>query len=367
MDLFPSIDPIPLPAPVWLLKLLHIVTLILHFTTVQMLIGGLLVAIVLSLAPRGSTHRGTAGALAGRLPVVMTYVINFGVPPLLFAQVLYGRALYTSSVLMGAWWIAVIPLLIACYWLLYRFADRVRTGKSAWWIGALAWLLAGSIAKIYTSNMTLMLRPEAWHAMYSASATGASLPSGDPTMMFRWLFMLTGGLVVAGMWMLWLSGRRTFDAPQKTGLMTLGGRIAVVGALIQLPLAIQVVSTQPAAVQTALRGSALYQTAANLWLAAIALAILVGLWYGFVRRAPGLAPIVGILTAALTVSGTVLYRDGIRDLTLLSKGLNVWQTRVVTNWPVVGLFLVLFVGGLAAAGWLISVVARAKNVMEKTA
>ncbi len=28
----------------------------------------------------------------------MTYVINLGVPPLLFAQVLYGRAIYTSSV-----------------------------------------------------------------------------------------------------------------------------------------------------------------------------------------------------------------------------------------------------------------------------
>ena len=36
-----------------------------------------------------------------RLTVVMTFVINLGVPPLLFAQVLYGRALYTSSVLIG--------------------------------------------------------------------------------------------------------------------------------------------------------------------------------------------------------------------------------------------------------------------------
>ena len=47
----------------------------------------------------------TARALARRLTVVMTFVINLAVPPLLFAQVLYGRALYTSSVLIGLYWI----------------------------------------------------------------------------------------------------------------------------------------------------------------------------------------------------------------------------------------------------------------------
>jgi len=41
-----------------------------------------------------------------------------------------------------------------------------------------------------------------------------------------------------------------------------------------------------------------------------------------------------------------VYRDGVRDLTLLSKGYDVWDRVVVTNWSVVGLFLVLFVAGL---------------------
>ena len=36
---FPAVDPIPLPAPIWLLKLLHIVTLALHFVAVEMLLG----------------------------------------------------------------------------------------------------------------------------------------------------------------------------------------------------------------------------------------------------------------------------------------------------------------------------------------
>jgi hypothetical protein len=63
----------------------------------------------------------------------------------------------------------------------------------------------------------------------------------------------------------------------------------------------------------------------------------------------------------------VVYRDAVRDLTLLSKGFNVWDRVVVTNWSVVGIFLVLFVAGLGMIGWLISVVARAKKTMEGAA
>src|ERR1700681_3984086 len=103
MQSFPAVDPIPLPAPIWLFKLLHIVTLSLHFVAVEMLLGGLLLAVILSLFPSSIPPQAAARALASPLPVSMTSVSNLGVPPLLFAQVLYGRALYTSSVLIGAY------------------------------------------------------------------------------------------------------------------------------------------------------------------------------------------------------------------------------------------------------------------------
>src|ERR1700758_1080147 len=146
MQSFPLVDPIPLPAPIWLIKLLHIVTLALPFVAVEMLLGGLLIAILLSLF-RNSPHASvTARALAKRLTVVMTYVINLGVPPLLFAQVLYGRALYTSSVLIGVYWISIIALLTLVYWLLYQFSARLDAGRSALHVGLFAWLGCGFIA-----------------------------------------------------------------------------------------------------------------------------------------------------------------------------------------------------------------------------
>jgi hypothetical protein len=71
-----------------------------------------------------------------------------------------------------------------------------------------AWLLAGSIARLLSTNMTLMLRPEVWRQMYSASGAGVYLPMGDPTITPRWLLMLTGGLFVGGLWMVYLGRPR---------------------------------------------------------------------------------------------------------------------------------------------------------------
>jgi hypothetical protein len=339
----------------------------LHFTAMQMAVGGMLAAVVLSFGGKSAEANSAARGIARRLPVVMTYVINLGVPPLLFAQVLYGPALYTSSVLMGAWWIAVIPLLMACYWLLYRFSSRLEAGRSAWWLGLAAFVFAGLIAQIYTSNMTLMLRPEAWQAMYAVSPGGAHLPSGDPTLPARLSFMLCGGVTMGGLWMIWLSGRSGYAVNERRFFANWGGRVAAVAAVIQVALAYRVVMVQPVAVQGALRHSELHQGALYAWLASAALAMLVALFCAF-RRSPSTAVSWMAPVIALLLSGSMtLYRDGIRDMTLLGKGFDVWKQPVETNWSTVILFLVLFVAGLGVVGWLASVVARAKTAAAKAA
>ncbi|HMD77270.1 MAG TPA: hypothetical protein VKG86_07840 [Terracidiphilus sp.] len=371
MPLFPAVDPIPLPAPIWLLKLLHIVTLALHFVAVEMLLGGLLLAVLLSLFRGSPFSMVAARALARRLTVVMTFVINLAVPPLLFAQVLYGRALYTSSVLIGLYWISIIGILMLAYWLLYQFSGRLEAGKSAWWVGLIAWLLAGSIARLLSTNMTLMLRPEVWREMYSASAMGAYLPTGDPTLTPRWLLMMAGGLFIAGLWMVYLAGRSTFTADEKRFVAGLGGKVAAVFGLVYLTAGLWAASVQPAVVKSLLvtppAGYEFYKYfgfAGYGWLALVAVAILLGAIAGFAKLSSAWLAWAAVLLAVLTEIAFTVYRDGVRDLTLLSKGYNVWDRAVVTNWSVVGLFLVLFVAGLGVIGWLVSVVARARKVME---
>ena len=370
MNPYPAVDPIPLPAPVWLLKLLHIVTLALHFVAVEMLLGGLLLAVLLSLFRSSPLSLVTARALARRLTVVMTFVINLGVPPLLFAQVLYGRALYTSSVLMGIYWISIIFILMLTYWLLYRFTARLEEGRQAWWVGLSAWILAGFIARLLSSNMTLMLRPEVWRGMYSASAMGAYLPTGDPTLTPRWLLMMAGGLFVGGLWLVYLAGRSTFTAEEKHFAAGLGGKVAAAFGVIYLLAGLWAASVQPEALKAGLQSHWLYRFAGFAgygWLALVAVAVLLGAYVGFGKVTAGWVSWAAVLLAVLVEIMLVIYRDGVRDLTLLSKGYDVWDRVVVTNWGVVGLFLVLFVAGLGVVGWLVSVVARAEKVMESAA
>jgi len=370
MQPFPAVDPIPLPAPIWLIKLLHIVTLALHFVAVEMLLGGLLIAIVLSIFRNSPHASATARALARRLTVVMTYVINLGVPPLLFAQVLYGRALYTSSVLIGVYWISIVFVLCATYWLLYRFTARLEAGKSAWWVGLAAWLLAGYIARMLSTNMTLMLRPEVWRDMYSASALGAYLPTGDPTLTPRWLMMMTGGLFIGGLWLVYLAARSTFTPDEKHFVAGVGGKIAAIFGALYLIAGLWAVRVQPDAVKSGLDSHPLYHWFAFAgygWLALVMVAILAAAFAGFGHVAANWLAWTGALLALLIELTLVIYRDAVRDLSLLAKGFDVWNRTVVTNWSVVGLFLILFVAGLGVIGWLISVVARAEKPMEGAA
>ncbi len=370
MTLFPALDPIPLPGPVWLFKILHVVTLALHFVAVEILLGGLAVALVLALSRRGSPSAAlrlnASAALGRRLPIVMTYVINLGVPPLLFAQVLYGRALYTSSILIGVWWIAVILLLIGCYWHIYRFTAKMDEGRRAWPMALISLALALLISRIYSTNMTLMLHPEAWQALYASSAVGAQLPAVDPALMPRWLFMLVGGLSACGLYMIWLAGLKSIETGVRTYLSAMGGRIAVAALAVQVFLAFRFFAAQPDAIGQALMRDAYFRGAALVWITGTVLLGLLAAWCAVGRPTSRLPGWLALGLGLVTMLGIATCRDVLRDVTLLSHGFNVWDRHEVSNWPVIVLFLICFVAGLGCMAWLVSVFRRAKPVVEKS-
>jgi hypothetical protein len=147
----------------------------------------------------------------------------------------------------------------------------------------------------------------------------------------------------------------------------LGGKVAAGFGVVYLAAGVWAARVQPDAVKDGLAHHPLYRFAGFAgygWVALVVVAILIGALAGFGRITAGWIGWTGAALALLVEITLVVYRDGVRDLTLLSKGYDVWDRVVVTNWSVVGLFLVLFVAGLATVGWLISVVARARKEME---
>ena len=368
--ILPNVDPIPLPAPVWLFKVLHIVTLLLHFVAVELILGGLTIATLWNFfGKQGSDMHDASNSMIKKLPTVMIYVINFGVPPLLFSQVLYGQALYTSSVVMGAYWIAVIFLLIAGYFLLYKAADRANENRSWWWMGLVSLVLLAYIARIYSTNMTLMLRPEEWVSLYQQSGgSGTVMPQGDPTLLPRFLFMVIGSLGLAGIFSVLLGLYFDHKETVRDFVVRFGGLIGAAFVAIQMLLGYWVYSAQPQVVQNALMASPLGFYGTIIWGLFSAVAIAASIGTTMSRSTRKITGWVAAISAILSVAGTVLVRDVIRDQTLLSKGFDVWDRVVVPNWSVVLIFLVLFVVALVLIGYLLIAVNRSmKEVKQQNA
>lgn len=364
----PNVDPIPLPAPVWLFKLLHIVTLLLHFVAVQMILGGLTIATLWNFFGKSdSTMKDASNSIIKKLPTVMTYVINFGVPPLLFAQVLFGQALYTSSVLIGAYWIAVIFLLIAGYYLLYRAGDRATEGKSWWWMGIISLGLLAYIARIYSTNMTLMLRPEEWLTLYQQSGgAGTIMPSGDPTVLPRFLFMIIGSLGLGGISIALLGEYFSHQESVKRFLVRSGSIVGAIFIPAQMLCGYWAYTAQPDVVKEGLWNSPIGYYGMIIWALASVLGML-AIALVALKKGKGTKIITSIagLGAVLMTAGAVLARDAIRDLSLLAKGFDVWNRTVVSNWSVVGIFLVLFVAALVLIAFLLVVINRSMKEVKK--
>ena len=370
MPQFPAVDPIPLPAPIWLFKVLHNLTFALHLASVELLLGGLLLGLAFIIVGRMSHSpdmQQASGIIAHRLPTVMAFVINLGIPPLLFAQVLYGRALYTSSVLIGAYWISVIFLLMASYYGLYLASKRADARKDWTVPGLAALVLALTIAFIYSNNMTLMIRPQAWVSMYNANPSGLQLNTNDPTLLSRWFFFIVGAFPAAGAAMILLSLRSGFGDHMGRFLSRAGGGAMAAGVLAQAAFGYVAFTAQPPDVATSVMSEFLYRSFVYGWLATAMLLVLLGLGASLMRTPSVVLAVGGALAAFLNIASTVMVRDGIRDVTLCAAGFDVWNRQVVTNWSVVGLFLVLFVAGLAVIAYLISIVAKARRIEEKYA
>jgi hypothetical protein len=366
---FPALDPIPLPAPVWLFKILHGLTLTLHFAFLHMLIGGVILVFAWNLVGHLIGNKGAIGAsgvVAKKLTVITTYVINLGVPPLLFAQVLYGPALYTSSALIGVWWFSVVGSILVAYTILYRMAHLADKGKSFWLWALVAMAPIGLVGKLFSTNMTLMLRPEVWLSMYAADPGGTTLPPHDPTMWPRFAFMMVASLALGAIGTsLWATKAGLLDET-RTFLRRWSGAVAAISLPFLFVIGAWALNSQPEAVRKALAASAYAQNLTLGWIASAALSFLAGIGLVVTARSrSALLPVLGSAFALGAVTCWTLLRDIVRDTTLVLKGFDVWKSPEGTNWVVVILFIVSLVAGLGIMAWIGSIVRRATVLEEK--
>ena len=196
--LIPTPDSIPVHWG-WL-HFFFILTFGLHLLFMNAMLGTGIVALVTSL--KGNRQDlFIAKEISLKLPYTIAFAINMGVAPLLFIQVLYGNFIYTSSVLMGWYWLLIIGILIIAYYSAYLFDFKFDTLGSARSIFiAVCVILMLLIAFLFTSNITLMLTPEKW-VWYFSNAGGTILDLSEPTLIPRYLHFICASMAIGGLFL----------------------------------------------------------------------------------------------------------------------------------------------------------------------
>jgi hypothetical protein len=351
----PQLDPLPLPAPGWLLWSLLTLTFVLHVVAMNLLLGGaILAALCRSRSRRCDNARKLALLLPRALPTLVATTVTFGVAALLFLQVLYGRLFFTSAVLLAVPWLLVVPILVAAYYGAYGWLSRIRTDRQASTGGAWGLALAFmATAFIYANVMGLMLRPHEFLARAQADATGFHLALSDPTVLPRFLHVIAGSLALAGLAVAWWGVSIRRRDRSLASWMTAHGVYWAAGATIFnfLP-GFWWLAALP---REAILGLLGQNPAATAFFAVGIIAALAGLGLLVPAAfAPDPRRILAGASASLLVSVVlmVLVRDAVRAMTLAPTGYRL-TTWIEPQWGPIAVFIVLLVSSLGLVVWMV--------------
>jgi len=346
--LIPTADPIALPAPFWVFKLLLVVTFLLHLLAMNFMLGGGLVAAFARLRPqRDENARRLFDDVSKKIPALLAATITLGIAPLLFLQVLYGQFFYTSSVIIGWPWFLVIVFVTLAYYGFYLVAFKSeRAPQPMARIILFSLLLIVVVGFIYSNNLTLMLTPEKWVAKYHADPSGWNLNGSEPTLIPRFLhFMVAavaiGGLYIAGLGLL----RWKKDTDYARYLIRYGGRWFMYTTMVQFVVGLWFLISQPRPQMMLFLGDNVLATAAFFiaLLAALAAVFVTSEALRKEEPRPALYLVSGLMFAVIVLMVTM--REILHDAYLASH-FKAESFAVQTQWQVLPLFLLLFLAGV---------------------
>jgi hypothetical protein len=356
----PLPDTLPLAAPPWLFWSLLLLTFFLHLLPMNFILGGSMLGAISWYRGRGegpSHHRAIAQWLARSMPVAFAATVTFGVAPLLFVQVLYGRLLYTSSILMGWFWLLLIVFLVLAYYGTYGISFRTRgRGVLAVCVPLLVLLAAFTLS----NNMSLMLRPDVFPGKYLDNPGGTWLNLDDATLFPRYLHTVLGAVALAGIALaVWGNLKRRRDPELGHAIFRYGLMVFAIVTAVNFVLGTVFLLSFPQDVLLAFMKGGLLGPVSLLagfigGLVAIPLAILAAQEKQPSRWFPW---VVGSLAATLITM--ILVRDAMRTVSLGTRLEPV--TWVAPQWGAIAVFFVLLVAALATVVGMVWVLARSQG------
>jgi hypothetical protein len=319
-----------LSAPLWLIDVLHMATLSLHFVAMNFLLGGIVVILWGRITDRWSNP--TVQLAVTLFPSIMAATVTLGVAPLLFVQLVYPRQVYSASIVSGGFWLLIVPVVIATYYLIYGAAFSDRPGRKALYLSlALPGLLYVSF--IYSSVFSLAEMPDRIASLYGENQTGWVINPDIGEYLFRWLHMILGAVTVGGFF-IGLLGRGDEQGSRVGGSFFLWGMAgATVTGFLYL-------ATTGDHLVGLMRSPAIWALAAAILLASGSFSLFM----------TGKLPAAGVLLF-LSLAAMVVTRHYLR-LVRLADHFDPATIRVAPQWSVFALFLVCFVLALGVLAYM---------------
>lgn len=354
MDFLPAVDPMPLPAPYWLFKLLLLVTFILHILAMNIMFGGGVIAAVARFkGKKDEKYLRLAKETAKKIPSFMAATITLGIAPLLFLQVLYGQFFYTSSVIIGWPWLLVLVFLTLAYYGFYLTTFKEKSGGVTSWISVGSLILIFLIGFIYSTNITLMLTPEKWADKYFADPSGWNLNWQDTTLLPRFLHFITAALAIGG-FLLVITGLIRWRKEQDYAkfLIVHGGKWFMYPTMIQVLIGLWYLISLPRDQMMLFMGGNILGTI-SLMIGFLGSLVVIYFMTNAIKEAdPRKGAITTMGLTAVIVIFMAIMRDIIRDASLASY-FDPGKLVVKIQWDVLILFLVLLIAGVLLWLWML--------------
>jgi hypothetical protein len=330
-----------LPAPLWLVTALHILTLTIHFAAMNFLFGGLVVLLFGRIA--GKWENPVVAKFLKLFPVATAATVSFGVVPLLFVQLVYGRQIYSASIVSGRWWLFVFAAVIAAYYFLYAaaFSRGGKRGRVPLFLG-LALAGAGYVSFVYSTVFSLAERPDLYQALYASNQSGSALNPEVGSWIFRWIHAVLGSVTV-GAFFVGLLGKA--DEP----VFALAKRFFLWGMIASMLAGFAYLFTLGGHILPLMRS-------ATIWLVLLAIVLSLLSAHMFFKK----KLVLSGLLLFVSLAAMVILRHALRLIVLEGK-FDPGNIPVVPQWGVFGVFLVFFVIALALVGYMLRAFFGAKK------
>jgi len=151
---------------------LYLGTLVLHVLPMAYVVAGSAILMTRVVFQPRLVDEALTVHLRQWLPFILSAAITAGVAPLLFLQILYQREFYTANLLLFHRWMAILPVLIAGFYLLYLLKGNWLWQRHFVWravVVVLVFALFAFVGWSWTENHLLSLAGQTtWTAHYQA-------------------------------------------------------------------------------------------------------------------------------------------------------------------------------------------------------